>query len=61
MRDLIVAIKNDNDREMSDLIRAMMRLWPKTLGLRRRREAEAALVELADEPVDETDILKVVI
>jgi hypothetical protein len=61
MRDLIVAIKNDNDREMSDLIRAMMRLWPKTLGLRRRREAEAALVELADEPVDETDILRVVI
>ena len=61
MRDLIVAIKNDKDREMSDLIRAMMRLWPKTLGLRRRREAEAALIELADEPVDETDILKVVI
>jgi len=61
MRDLIVAIKNDNDKEMADLIRAMTRLWPNTLGLRRRREAEAALVELADTPIDENDILKVIV
>ena len=61
MRDLIVAIKNDNDMEMADLIRAMTRLWPNTLGLRRRREAEAALVELADTPIDENDILKVIV
>jgi hypothetical protein len=39
----------------------MMRLWPNTLGLRRRREAEAALIELADTPLDENDILKVIV
>ena len=61
MRDLIVAIKNDDDKVMADLIRAMTRLWPNTLGLRKRREAEAALIELADTPVDENDILRVVI
>jgi len=61
MRDLIVAIKNDSDKEMADLIRSMMRLWPNTLGLRRRREAEAALIELADTPLDENDILKVIV
>ena len=61
MRDLIIAIKNDDDNEMADLIRAMKRLWPDTLGLRRRRDLEAALIELADVPVDENDILKVVL
>ena len=61
MRDLIVAIKNDDDMQMADLIRSMMRLWPNTSGLRRRREAEAALIELADTSVDATDILKVVV
>ena len=61
MKDLIMAIKNDNDTEMADLIRGMRRLWPETLGLRRRREAEAALIELADNPVTENDILRVVI
>jgi hypothetical protein len=61
MRDLIVAIKNDDEKVMADLIRAMTRLWPNTLGLRKRREAEAALIELADTSVDENDILRVVI
>lgn len=61
MRDLITAIKNDDDREMADLIRAMTRLWPNTLGLRRRREAEAALVELADTSVSDSDILTVIV
>ncbi len=28
-------------------VRAMARLWPNTRGLRRRREAEAALIESA--------------
>jgi len=61
MRELIVAIKNDNDKEMADLIRAMVRLWPNTLGLRRRREAEAALIELVDTPINENDILRIVV
>jgi hypothetical protein len=61
MRDLIAAIKNDNDKEMADLIRAMTRLWPNILGLRRRREAEAALVELADSLVPDSDILTVIV
>jgi hypothetical protein len=61
MRDLVRAIKDDDDKEMADLIRAMTRLWPKTLGLRKRREAEAALIELTDTPVNENDILKVVV
>jgi hypothetical protein len=61
MRELIVAIKNDNDNEIADLILGMRRLWPNTLGLRRRREAEAALVKLADDPINENDILTVVI
>jgi hypothetical protein len=46
---------------MADLIRSMCRLWPDTLGLRRRREAEAALIELADTPVADSDILKIII
>jgi hypothetical protein len=61
MRDLITAIKNDDDKEMADLIRAMTRLWPNTLGLRKRREAEAALVELADTSVPDSDILTVIV
>jgi len=59
MRQLIMAIKNDNDKEMADLIRSMCRLWPNTLGLRKRREAEAALIELADTPVQPADILNI--
>lgn len=59
MRQLIRAIKNDDDTKMADLIRSMIRLWPTTLGLRRRRMAEAALIKLADTPLDETDILRI--
>ena len=61
MRQLITAIKDDDDKEMADLIRSMCRLWPDTLGLRKRRQAEAALVELADQPVPDSDILQIVI
>ena len=61
MKQLIMAIKSDNDKAITDLIRCMRRLWPDTPGLRRRREAEAALIELADIPVPETDILKIVV
>jgi len=61
MRQLITAIKDDDDKEMADLIIAMCRLWPDTAGLRRRRLAEAALIELADTPVPDEDILKIVV
>jgi hypothetical protein len=37
MKDLIVAIKNDDDKAMADLIRSMCRLWPNTLGLTKKR------------------------
>lgn len=60
MKQLIVAIKNDNDKEIADLIRSMCRLWPDTLGLRKRRLAEAALIEQADLPVPPADILKLI-
>jgi len=61
MKQLIAAIKNDDDKAMADLIRSMCRLWPVTLGLRKRREAEAALIELADIPVLQSDILSITI
>jgi len=61
MRQLITAIRDDDDKEMADLIRSMCRLWPDTLGLRKRRQAEAALIELADQPVPDSDILQIVI
>ncbi len=61
MKQLIAAIRNDNDKEMADLIRSMCRLWPVTLGLRKRRLAEAALIEMADTPVPPGDILKLII
>ena len=61
MKQLIVAIKNDDDKAMADLIRSMCRLWPVTLGLRKRRETEAALIELADIPVLESDILSITV
>lgn len=57
MRGLITAIKNDNDKEIADLIRAMVRLWPNTPGLVRRRKTEAALIEMADLPLPADDIL----
>jgi hypothetical protein len=61
MKQLIVAIKNDDDKAMADLIRSMCRLWPDTLGLRKRRQAEADLIELADLPVPPSDILKIIV
>ncbi|MEP7142030.1 MAG: pesticin C-terminus-like muramidase [Ferruginibacter sp.] len=61
MRELITAIKNDDEKQMADLIRSMSRLWPDTAGLRKRREAEAALIELANTPVDAADILKIIV
>lgn len=61
MRDLIVAIKNDDDKSMADLIRYMCRLWPNTLGLQKRRQAEAALIEKGDVAVPDSDILKLVV
>ena len=61
MKELITAIKNDDDKQMADLIRSMCRLWPNTLGLRNRRKAEADLIELADTPVPEADILKIAV
>lgn len=57
MRQLITAIKNDDDANMARLIREMCRLWPNTLGLRKRREAEAALIALADTPLTAQEIL----
>lgn len=59
MRLLVKAIEDDNDVQMADLIKQMQRLWPNTEGLKRRRRAEAALIELADEPVDEADLIKI--
>jgi hypothetical protein len=61
MKQLIVAIKNYDDKAIADLIRSMCRLWPDTLGLRKRREAEAALIELADLPIPLSDILKIIV
>jgi hypothetical protein len=57
MRQLITAIQNDNDATMAALIRSMCRLWPNTLGLRKRREAEAALIAMADTPIPASEIL----
>lgn len=57
MRQLIDAIKEDNDKKMADLIRAMIRLWPNIEGLKKRRRAEASLIELPDTPIAEADKL----
>ena len=54
-------ITNDDDKIMADLIRFMCRLRPNTIGLRKRIEAEAALIELADSPVPPADILKIMV
>lgn len=61
MRELITAIKNDDDKEIAGLIRSMCRLWPDTPGLLCRRKTEAALIEQADTPVPESDILKIIV
>jgi hypothetical protein len=61
MRQLVAAIKNDDDKNMAGLIRSMARLWPDTPGLRRRRLAEAALIDIEDTPLDESDVLRIII
>lgn len=57
MKELVYAIKNGDDKTIADTISAMCRLWPDTLGLRLRRQKEAALIMLPDLPVDELDKL----
>jgi len=61
MKGLVAAIKNDDEKGIADLIRSMARLWPDTPGLRRRRLAEAALVDEPNVPVPESDLLKIMI
>ncbi len=61
MKALVSAIKNNDEKSIAGLIRAMIRLWPDTPGLRRRRLAEAALIEEANLPVPESDILKIIV
>ena len=41
------ALRDGRFYDVPDLLRSMKRLWPNTLGLQRRREAEAALFEKA--------------
>lgn len=57
MRQLIAAIKNDNDAVIADVIKSMCRLWPNTLGLRLRRQTEAELVLLPDNPLPQSDLI----
>ncbi len=61
MKELVAAIKNDDDAVMADLIISMGRLWPDTPGLKRRRLVEAALIKAADTTVAESDILKIIV
>lgn len=61
MKQLVTDIQNDNDKAMADTIRAMVRLWPNTLGLVRRRKLEASLIELPDTPICEDDKLYLLI
>ncbi|MFN8307798.1 MAG: hypothetical protein U0T79_13560 [Ferruginibacter sp.] len=61
MKGLVAAIKNDDEKGIADLIRSMARLWPDTPGLRRRRLAEAALVDEPNVPLPESDLLKIMI
>lgn len=57
MRELVDAIKRDNDKEMADLILAMCRLWPNIKGLKNRRKSEAELILLPDTPIPDSDKL----
>jgi len=61
MKDLKLAIAKDNDAEMASLIRSMKRLWKNTKGLLIRRDAEAALIELADIPIPDSDKLVITV
>lgn len=57
MRMLVQEIREDDDKGMAALIRQMKRLWDqrKLGGLIARRELEAQLVELPDDPIAEED------
>lgn len=63
MRLLADAIKADDDKMMAALIRQMKRLWDEKNegGLIKRRELEAQLVELPDDPIPEEDKLYITI
>ena len=47
MRSIRALVPGGNLRAIAAEVRKMKRLWPKYLGLRRRRDAEAALIEYA--------------
>jgi GH24 family phage-related lysozyme (muramidase) len=47
MRAIRDAVTEGNLQEIANQLREMKRLWPNTLGLRRRRDAEADFVESA--------------
>ncbi len=61
MKQLVTAIKNDEEKTMADLIRSMARLWPDTEGLRRRRLAEAVLIDEPNTIVPDSDILTIIV
>lgn len=61
MRALVAAIQQTDEKAIAELIRSMIRLWPDTPGLRRRRLAEAALVDEPNVPVAESDLLKIIV
>ncbi len=61
MRQLVAAIKKDNDAETAQIIRNMKRLWADVKGLRVRRDVEADLIAQSDLPIPESDILTIVI
>jgi hypothetical protein len=47
MSDIKACLINKDYSDIPDLLRKMKRLWPDTAGLRKRRDAEAALFEQA--------------
>lgn len=58
MADLVQAIKDDDDKVISSLIRQMKRLWGKELrGLQLRRDLEAKYVDFPDTTIPDEDKL----
>lgn len=58
MRELMDAIRDDDDKLMASLIRQMKRLWGKEQsGLLARRDKEAAWIEAPDNPIPKEDEL----
>jgi len=47
MSDIKACLINKQYSDIPELLRKMKRLWPDTAGLRKRRDAEAALFEQA--------------